>query len=220
MNVQESAAIAAFAYRLRPLQLWGITGAWFLCTFVGIRTIPTSPPFPPTSEPLLMLMIVATLLGLGAAFVAGNDIDVAEPVARSMPRPYWMTVALRLGAWAGPSFLTVLWLTHRASGALKTSVGELLPVAAAHLALTFAVALAAARLFGSFLGGGGALATMTLLALFTYLRDDWPFRVFAHPASQAGDTSVELMFSLAFAIILVVLVAIAAAELRLLPHRR
>lgn len=210
----ESSTIDSITYRFRPLQVWGVASAWGVAIVLGMWLVPGSPPIPKTSAPLLGLLVVAMLLGVGAAFIAGSDVDPGEAITRSMPRRYWVTIVMRLVVWGTLSAVTVLTFTHRTAGAMQTDAEKLLPTAFAHLAFAFALSFAAARAGGSFMGGGASLGVMTLLGFLTWFMESWPIRVFAAPGLERGVASTGWMFFASLAITAGVVTVLARSGVR------
>ena len=93
-------SITLLRYRLRPLEPATLAIAAVVAIVAGIAMIPGGPAAAgearTTGSATAPLTIIAIALASTVAFVAGRDVDVAEPLLSSAPRPYRRALVLRV----------------------------------------------------------------------------------------------------------------------------
>lgn len=184
---------ALLAYRVRPLEPPTLVAAIAAAVAAGIATIPGGPAAGPdpwsTGDVTQPLTMVALGLALAVGFVAGRDVDAAESLLRSAPRPYRRALVLRVAGWAIVSATVVAALSVRAAGALEIAPEGLRGQALVHLLFAGAVTVVLSRLLGPVAGGGAALAAVAVTAGGAFLFDRFPVHVLAPAGSEDWTTT-------------------------------
>lgn len=168
MTMSRGDRLTLFAYRMRPLEPVTLGIAVAAALGVGVVMIPGAPPGTPAGLTLGEVTTPLTMVSMGLAltvgFVVGNDVDVAEPLLSSAPRPYRRALVVRLALWAVVLVAVVATLSARGANALEVSLPTLRGQALVHLLFASALTVVLARTLGSLAGGGAVLATVAVLA--------------------------------------------------------
>lgn len=195
--------LALLAYRMRPLEPVTLVIALVVTCAVGVVMIPGAPP----SEPLAPvdvtgpLTMVAMGLALTLGFVGGRDVDVAEPLLSSMPRPYRGALVLRVVLWSPVLVAVVAVLVERGAYALGGSAAPLRGHGLVLLSFAGAVTLVASRMLGSLPGGGAALGLIAAVAGIPFVYEGFPLDLLAPAGSGAWSTTAPRLELVAVALI-------------------
>lgn len=193
MTVADRALL--LSYRLRPLEPVTLVVAISVAIAAGIVTIPGAPPLEPLAPSRVTAPLTMVALGLAVTlgFVAGRDVDPAEQLLSSTPRPYRRALVLRVILWAAVLAAIVAVLGSRAGAALEVSSGPLQAQALVHVLFAGSLTLVLSRSMGSLAGGGGALTVLALVAGMPLLYDGFPVQLLATPeTSEWAQTAVRL----------------------------
>lgn len=171
-------AITLLRYRLRPLEPATLGAAVVVAIAVGVTLIPGGPAAAAevrtTGSVTMPLTIVAIALASSVAFVAGRDVDVAEALLTSAPRPYRRALVLRVVVWAAVLVAIAAFLGGRAAHALDAPPHALRGQALVYVLFTGALALVLSRALGSLAGGGAALAAVLVVAGLPFVFEGFP----------------------------------------------
>jgi hypothetical protein len=181
-----------------------LMGAWV----IGRWMIPAQAPPPPellyVEDVTFPLALIAAALGMGVAFVAGKDVDVAESLLFSSPRPHWRTVFLRVGSSVVPSCLVILVLGARGAGALDAPSSLLQNYGLVCYVFVGSLALAFSRWMGSLFGGGAALTTAVAVIALSSLVEGFPLQLLALPGTRAFESTSTYLLLLSMSLFLLV----------------
>jgi hypothetical protein len=185
--------VSLLGYRLRPLEPVTLVVAIVAAIVVGALMIPGGPPAPPNvarvSDVSTPLTAVAMALALTTGFVAGRDVDAAEPLLSSAPVAFRRALALRVGLWAVVRVALVASFAGRAAGVLESAPDALRGRALVQLLFVGAATLAASRAWGSLAGGGAVLAAIGLIAGVPFVYEGFPIELLAGPGTAEWRTT-------------------------------
>lgn len=203
MTIADRAAL--LGYRLRPLEPVTLVATVVAALAAGVAMIPGGPPEGPglltTGDVTKTLTMVALGLALTVGFVGGRDVDVAEGLLSSMPRPYRRALALRVVLWSIVLFAVVSFLGARGVHALDAPDGVLRAQALVQVLFAGSVTLVLSRTMGSLAGGGAALALVVTLAGMPFLYEGFPVEVLAEPGSAGWTTTAPRLELLSVALL-------------------
>lgn len=179
--------VLLLGYRLRPLEPVTLLVAVVAAVAIGLLMIPGAPPSPPevaqVGDVTTPLTAVAMALALTIGFVAGRDVDVAEPLLSSTPVAFRRALVLRVGLWVVVLVALVAAFAGRGAGALESPPDALRERALVQLFFVGAATFALSRLLGSLAGGGAALAAVGLIAGVPFVYAGFPIDLLAGPGS-------------------------------------
>lgn len=179
--------VLLLGYRLRPLEPVTLVVAILAAVAIGLVMIPGAPPPPPNvaqvTDVTTPLTAVAVALALTIGFVAGRDVDVAEPLLSSTPVAFRRALILRVGLWAVALVALVAAFAGRGAGVLESTPDALRGRALVQLLFVGAATVALSRMLGSLAGGGAVLAAVGLIAGGPLLYDGFPIDLLAGPGS-------------------------------------
>ena len=180
-------AVTLLGYRLRPLEPAALVAAAVVAIGAGIAMIPGGPAAAAEVRTIASvttpLTVVAIALASTAGFVAGRDVDVAEPLLKSAPRPYRRALVLRVLLWAIVLAGIAALLGGRAEHALDAPPHVLRSQALVYVLFAGSLALLLSRSLGSLGGGGAALATVAVLAGLPFVFGGFPLTLLAEASS-------------------------------------
>lgn len=184
---------ALFAYRLRPLEPLTLGLGLAAAVAIGLAMIPSSPGHPvgivtPGDVTIPLTMVIVTL-ALVIAFVCGRDVDVAEQLLSSTPRPFRRTLVLRTVLWGMVAAVVVGALAGRGATALQIPAASLRGQALVQLLFAATVVVVSARALGSLAGGGTALAAVLVTTGLSVVYEGFPVDVLAAVGTDAWRTT-------------------------------
>lgn len=187
MTIADRAAL--LLYRLRPVEPAVLGAAVAVAVAAGVATIPGGPPaageLRSASSVTTPLAMITLGLAVTVGFVGGRDVDAAEQLLSSAPRPYRRALVLRVVLWAAVIAAVVAVLGERAASALEASTEPLRAQVLVHVLFAASVTLVLSRAFGSLAGGGAALALLAVVAGIPLAHQDPPIHLLASPVSAA-----------------------------------
>lgn len=176
-------------YRLRPLEPYTLGAAAVAAIAVGVALIPGGPAAAAegrtTGSVTIPLTIVALSLASTVGFVAGRDVDVAEPLLTAAPRPYRRALVLRVVLWAAVLAAIAAFLGGRAALALDAPTQALRGQALVYVLFVGSLALVLSRALGSLAGGGAALGVCVFVAGLPFVFGSFPVVLLGAAGSDA-----------------------------------